>query len=171
MSITIRPAKQEDTALLSKLSIDTFKESYAEMNDAGDMNLYINEHFMPHDIQNEIEDGRNTLLLAMLGDAPAGYVKLSVRTQPAELIGTSNIQIERLYVLKQYQEQKIGANLMSYCMSYAIKNGFDVLWLAVWVHNEKAIAFYERWGFEVFGKQIFQLGRDAQDDLLMKRKC
>jgi len=171
MNITIRLAKKEDAELLSRLSIDTFRESYAEMNDAGDMELYINEHLRPQDIQSEIDNARNTLLLAMLDEVLVGYVKLSTQTQPAQFKDTSSLQIERIYVLKEYQEQKIGATLMSYCIGYAIKKGFDILWLAVWVHNEKAITFYKRWGFEVFGEQVFQLGNDVQDDLLMKRKC
>ncbi len=171
MNITIRRAKNEDIEILSKLSIDTFTESYAAMNTVENMALYINKNFQPAHIQDEINDSRNTLLLAVIDEVVVGYVKLSTVNQCAQLKGLSNIEMERLYVLKEYHEQKVGATLMSYCISHVIKNGFEILWLGVWSHNEKAITFYKRWGFEVFGEQIFQLGKDAQTDLLMKRKC
>ena len=35
--------------------------------------------------------------------------------------------------------------------------------------NARAIAFYERWGFRIVGDHIFQLGADAQRDLIMER--
>ena len=43
------------------------------------------------------------------------------------------------------------------------------IWLGVWEENNKAIAFYKRHGFEVFGSHPFKLGGDLQRDLLMKR--
>lgn len=171
MNITIRLATKEDVLVLSKLSIDTFIESYAGQNTAENTAIYIDKHFKPEQVEQEIIDPRNKVFLAFSGSDLAGYIKLSNINQPEKLKGNNNLEIERLYVLKQYQEQKIGATLMSYSLSYAIKNGFDTLWLGVWVQNEKAIAFYKRWDFEVFGEHIFQFGKDAQTDLLMKRKC
>ena len=40
---------------------------------------------------------------------------------------------------------------------------------SVWERNARAIAFYERWGFRIVGDHIFQLGADAQRDLIMER--
>ena len=45
----------------------------------------------------------------------------------------------------------------------------DVLWLAVWERNERAIGFYRRFGFETCGALEFRLGHDVQSDLLMAR--
>ncbi len=47
--------------------------------------------------------------------------------------------------------------------------GGDVLWLGVWEHNQRAIAFYHRWGFAIVGTHTFQLGADLQTDFLMQR--
>ncbi len=171
MNITLRLATKEDVPVLSKLSIDTFIESYAEQNTSENTALYIDRHFKPEQVERDLNDPGNKVFLAFSGSELAGYIKLSNINQPEKLKGSNNLEIERLYVLKQYQEQKIGATLMSYSLSYAIKNGFDTLWLGVWIHNEKAIAFYKRWDFEEFGEHIFQFGNDPQTDLLMKRKC
>jgi ribosomal protein S18 acetylase RimI-like enzyme len=40
----------------------------------------------------------------------------------------------------------------------------------VWEHNQRAIGFYEKIGFERFGQHIFLLGRDPQNDWSMKKK-
>ncbi|MGV2488753.1 UNVERIFIED_CONTAM: GNAT family N-acetyltransferase, partial [Bacillus mycoides] len=40
----------------------------------------------------------------------------------------------------------------------------------VWEENHRAIKFYEKNGFKIFGKHDFVLGEDVQTDLLMKMK-
>jgi ribosomal protein S18 acetylase RimI-like enzyme len=44
------------------------------------------------------------------------------------------------------------------------------IWLGVWEHNPKAISFYEKNGFTVFGQKVFQMGEDQQRDFMMKRQ-
>jgi ribosomal protein S18 acetylase RimI-like enzyme len=39
----------------------------------------------------------------------------------------------------------------------------------VWEHNQRAIDFYTRWGFEKFGDIDFLLGNDLQNDWMMQR--
>jgi ribosomal protein S18 acetylase RimI-like enzyme len=63
----------------------------------------------------------------------------------------------------------IGAALMRAVLDAARRNGRKTLWLGVWERNARAIAFYERWGFEVVGEHVFRLGSDEQTDLIMER--
>jgi ribosomal protein S18 acetylase RimI-like enzyme len=58
---------------------------------------------------------------------------------------------------------------MSECLQFARENNSKWVWLGVWENNERAIAFYKRWGFERFNEHIFMLGNDAQTDWLMKK--
>jgi len=171
-SILIRQATLQDANLISELSIATFKETYAEFNTEENMNAYLAKHFMPEHIAAELTDtALNTFFITFVDELPAGYVKLSTANIQSALEAGKPIEIERFYILKPYQEQKIGSTLMSYCLSNVIRKGFDTLWLGVWKQNDKAVAFYERWGFEKFGEHIFQLGNDNQSDWLMKRRC
>jgi len=48
-------------------------------------------------------------------------------------------------VLKEYQSKKIGAALMSYALQFGSQKNYEVLWLGVWEHNEKAKLFYKKW--------------------------
>jgi len=48
-------------------------------------------------------------------------------------------------------------------------SGSDVAWLGVWERNPKAIAFYRKFAFQEVGEHVFQLGNDAQRDLVMVR--
>jgi len=45
------------------------------------------------------------------------------------------------------------------------------VWLGVWEHNPRAIAFYRKWGFEAVGEHVFVVGTDPQRDLVMTRSA
>lgn len=59
--------------------------------------------------------------------------------------------------------------LMQTCLAYARKKDVETVWLGVWEHNTRAIAFYEKNGFKKIGEHTFMLGEDAQTDWLMKK--
>jgi len=58
---------------------------------------------------------------------------------------------------------------MGECLEHAQSNGHQTVWLGVWENNARALSFYRRWGFEVVGEHVFQLGADSQRDLIMMR--
>jgi len=49
------------------------------------------------------------------------------------------------------------------------RRGLRGVWLGVWEHNPRALAFYRKFGFEAVGEQVFLLGNDPQRDLVMYR--
>ena len=56
---------------------------------------------------------------------------------------------------------------MNACIEQARAWHADELWLGVWEKNPRAIAFYQKTGLRVVGRQTFQLGRDLQHDFVM----
>jgi len=140
------------------------------MNTEEDMRLYLDKTFMPDRMKGEIEDPACTFLLAVEGDSVAGYAKVKEQENTPELNGEQGFEIERIYVRKEYHGKKVGQLLMQKCLDLASEKHYKLIWLGVWEHNARAIAFYERWGFEKFGSHPFLLGTDLQTDLLMKKK-
>jgi ribosomal protein S18 acetylase RimI-like enzyme len=59
--------------------------------------------------------------------------------------------------------------LMEGCLAEARRAASDVAWLTVWEHNDRARAFYAKWGFTVAGEVEFVLGSDRQRDLVLTR--
>lgn len=58
---------------------------------------------------------------------------------------------------------------MAAAIGIAEARGADQVWLGVWEHNPRAIAFYNIWGFAAVGAHIFPLGTDPQRDIVMTR--
>jgi diamine N-acetyltransferase len=58
---------------------------------------------------------------------------------------------------------------MNKCFETALEKSYRTMWLGVWELNYRAARFYEKHGFKIVGKHVFQLGSDAQTDLVMEK--
>ena len=168
MAITIKKAGKNEASILAKLGKITFYETYSIYNTKEDMESYVHLHYQVSVLEEELSNPNNFFFIAYVDEIPAGFIKLRTNKQPEALIGRKHIELEKIYVLQQFQQQKIGPQLMNTCKQTAVENGYEVLWLGVWEHNAKALQFYIRQGFEKFGEHIFLLGTDEQTDYLMK---
>ena len=169
MNVFIRNATKNDAALIADISRQTFYDTFVADNTEENMDKFLKEQFTKGRLMLEVGAPLNTFLLAYCDDAVAGYVKLSEGKTPKELKGLSPLEIARLYVLKDFIGQGVGAKLMQACVDTAIEKSKQVMWLGVWEKNQRAIDFYKKWGFEKFSECDFLLGDDIQRDWLMKR--
>jgi ribosomal protein S18 acetylase RimI-like enzyme len=168
--VTTRRATPADAALLASLAATTFSDTFGADNTADDMSLYMAASFGESIQRDELLDQRHTIFFAERGDAVAGYVML--RDGPApDVVGEADaIEIARLYATKAFLGEGIGATLMQRCLDEAEARGRSTIWLGVWEHNARAIAFYRRWGFADVGATTFMLGHDRQTDRVMARR-
>jgi diamine N-acetyltransferase len=167
--VTVRTASHKDISLLAELSTTTFRNTFAQDNTPEDMEAYLTENFSEEKLGQELSDPLATFLLAELSGKPLGYAKLNAGDPDASVTGTKPIELVRLYVLPESIGHGIGARLMKESIDTATRRGFETLWLGVWEHNHRALGFYQKWGFEEVGSHLFQLGSDAQTDLIMQK--
>ena len=166
--IKIRIATFQDVETVLQIASQGFAETFREQNTEEDLKLYLTNSFSLEKMAKEFEEPNVTFFLAEYDGKLVGYAKLHTEENPPELAGRNHIELQRIYVLKEYHSKRIGKELMAVSIDIARKNNFDVLWLGVWEHNLKAIAFYKKWGFERFSQHDFYLGTDKQLDHLMK---
>jgi ribosomal protein S18 acetylase RimI-like enzyme len=164
--VYIRRANVQDAILIADLSRRTFYDSFQAFNTPENMEKFMNEQFSRERLIGEFYDPRNTFLLACQGDEILGYTKLRESEADSDRPGPGALEIVRIYTTQDAIGRGIGSLLMKEALSVARKKKFSVIWLGVWEHNDRAIAFYKKWGFERYGQHIFMLGDDAQTDLL-----
>ena len=177
-TIRIRPADKNDAPLLYDISRRTFYDSFAVYNTQENMDLYLRNQLTAGSMTAEVEDPGNLFLLAYLGDQLAGYTQLRENhilpgpggASAAEPEGTPALEIVRLYAEQSTIGKGIGKALMTRSLEIAREKQKEWIWLGVWEHNQRAIDFYTKWGFEKFGQHVFMLGNDLQTDWEMKRK-
>ncbi len=99
-----------------------------------------------------------------------GFAKLHEHSTEACISDADPIEIQRFYISQEFQGKGAANSLMEKCLGVAVEKKYQTIWLGVWEYNYRAQRFYEKVGFRVVGKHIFQLGSDPQTDLVMERK-
>jgi GNAT superfamily N-acetyltransferase len=163
--MVIRVATPADAATLAALSLKTFVDTFAPHNTAADMESYTSVAFGESKQRRELEtEGVVTLLGEEDGETIA-YAQ--IRSTPAAPHG--DVEIARFYVDQPHHGRGIAQLLMDAVEQNARTLGGTRLWLGVWEHNARAIAFYGKRGFTQCGAQPFLLGTDLQTDWVMNR--
>jgi ribosomal protein S18 acetylase RimI-like enzyme len=169
-SIKINKVELDEIQDLQRIGKLTFSETFSASNTEKDMNKYLQENFSLERISKEWNDKNSQFYFAKEGEKILGYLKLNFGESQTELKDQRALEIERIYVLKEFHGKKVGQVLFEKALEIAEEKNVDYVWLGVWEENPRAINFYKKNGFQEFDKHIFKLGNDEQTDLLMKLK-
>ena len=153
---------------LQEISKQTFSETFFDGNTEENMEKYLEEAFSIEKLTMELNDNNTEFYFAKIDDKIIGYIKLNFGQSQTELQDDKGLEIERIYVLKEFHGKKAGQILYDQALKIAKHKKSDFVWLGVWEENTRAINFYKKNGFVEFNKHIFQLGNDAQTDIMMK---
>lgn len=152
------------------LARQTFIETYEKGTDPGDLDKYIAENFSDEAITQELNSDQCAVFLLKDKDGGlVGYSKLRWDTTH-ELLEGRVIEMQRIYVLRQYYGQGYGKTLIGHAEQYGREHGFDWIWLCVWFENHGAIRFYEREGWHKFGDKEFKFGDGIYLDPVFRKK-
>jgi len=170
MDITIRKIAERDLIELQKIGKLTFEETFSSQNSEENMKEYLENGFATEKIKAELNDKNSEFYFAELDGKAIGYLKINIGQSQTEIKNENSLEIERIYVLKEFHGKKVGQILYEKAIELAKNRNVDYAWLGVWEENSRAIRFYEKNGFVAFDKHIFKLGNDEQTDIMMKLK-
>lgn len=168
MNFRIKKAQSQDWEVLQDIGCKTFFETYAEKNTEKNMQEYLRERFSKEQMLKELTDKNSEFYFALVDHNVAGYLKLNTGTAQTEIQNQPALEIERIYVLNAFQNQKIGLQLLQYAVNCAKAKGAAYVWLGVWEENPKAIGFYTKHGFVAYGTHIYRVGKEDQKDFMMR---
>lgn len=167
-TVRIKKVTLNDLYLLQKIGSQTFYETFSAGNSEENMSKYLEESFSPEKLINEFNQEGSEFYFAVLDQRIIGYLKLNSGESQTELQDKKALEIERIYVLKEFHGKIVGQMLFEKAMEIALQIKVDYVWLGVWEENKRAIRFYKKNGFTEFDKHIFRLGDDEQTDIMMK---
>ena len=167
-NISIRKVKPSEAQQLRQIAMATFIATYGAHNSAANMERYLAQNFSLEQVTRELENPECEFFFAELSGKVVGYIKLNQGTAQTETVLDHSIEIERIYIIKEYQGKNLGRKLLDRVKELAKKRRIKTIWLGVWENNPKAIGFYEKNGFVTFDKHVFKLGEEDQTDFLMK---
>lgn len=166
--MTIKKVTIQDIESLKEISKLTFIETYSSKNSYENMAKYLENEFSTEKITTDLMNPNVEFYFATLNKKIVGYLKINFGEAQTEIKEENTLEIERIYVLKEFHRKRIGQALYEKTIELAIKKNMEYIWLGVWEQNHKAIRFYEKNNFIAFDKHVFMLGNDKQTDIMMK---
>jgi ribosomal protein S18 acetylase RimI-like enzyme len=155
---------------LQQISRETFFETFAGFNTPEDMQNYMEHNLGAEQLSRELENPDSRFFFARINGEIAGYLKLNTGAACTDNRYTEALEIERIYVRREFKGTGVGQALMEKARECMLELALPWLWLGVWEKNEPAIRFYEKQGFLPFDTHGFMLGNDLQTDILMRWK-
>ncbi len=168
--ICIKLVTLNDIDQLQKIGRQTFSETFSAGNTEENITQYLEEGFSVTKLTSELSNNDAQFYFATLENNIIGYLKLNFGQAQTELQDEKALEIERIYVLKEFHGKGVGQILYDKAIQIARQKSADYVWLGVWEENPRAINFYKKNGFVEFDKHVFKLGNDNQTDIMMKLK-
>lgn len=165
----IRRATAVDAAALAALAERTFRDTFAAVNTPDNMAAHAAASYGVEIQLAEIASERIRTLLVEDGGITTGYAQLRLGPAPDCVKTERAVELWRFYIDRDWIGRGLAPRLMDAVVAEAAALGRHTLWLGVWEHNPRAIAFYRKCGFVEIGAHTFQLGDDAQTDRIMQR--
>jgi ribosomal protein S18 acetylase RimI-like enzyme len=169
MNIIIRQCLLNELGTLHLIGHETFDETFRSMNSPETMGKYLQESFSMEKLAQELGNAHCKFYFIYLDSELAGYTKINYTPAQSDINDSKSVEVERIYVRKEYEGKGLGKVLMEYVFQQAKQNKKKYVWLGVWEKNVNAIAFYEKMGFKQAGQHLFQIGNELQSDLIMKK--
>jgi len=153
---------------LVEISRKTFVDSFEKDNDPEDFKIYIDSAFEKSNMKRQLQNKHSAFYFVFRAEQLVGYFKLNVSDAQTEIKSEVAIELERIYLLQNFQSQQIGKHMLREAIAIAIKFKKEYMWLGVWEKNIDAIRFYQNHGFVKFDTHPYYIGKDKQTDWLMR---
>ncbi|MED4018819.1 GNAT family N-acetyltransferase [Sutcliffiella cohnii] len=167
--IHIKQCTIDDLKPLQDISYVTFNETFKDQNSPENMKAYLEKAFNLEQLGNELSNPFSKFFFAYVNGEVAGYLKVNTNDAQSEEMGTDSLEIERIYIMSEFQKHGLGKLLYNKAIEIALEHNKEKVWLGVWEKNENAIAFYEKMGFVQTGAHAFIMGDEEQTDFIMTK--
>jgi ribosomal protein S18 acetylase RimI-like enzyme len=156
----IRRATLDDAAALAELGARTFHDAFDTHNQIENVDAYVARTYGERQQREEIASPDGATVVAEEEGRLIAFAQLR-RVDDA-------VELARFYVDQRWHGRGVAQSLMAAVYDAARELGSHRLWLGVWEHNARAIAFYAKYGFRGTGSHPFLLGSDLQTDRIME---
>ena len=168
MTISCRTGTPADAEAIDRVFRTSFCATFAHLYRPADLAAFLAQ-FTLDSWREELGDPVYAFEVAAAGAELIGYVKLGPLKFPIETNGPA-ILLSQLYVAPDQVGAGVGRELMERAFTEARRRGMDELYLTVFIDNERARRFYDRYGFEPVGRYAFMVGSQADEDVVMRKK-
>ncbi|HEX6041435.1 GNAT family N-acetyltransferase [Longimicrobium sp.] len=168
-ALVIRRATEADAAAVAELALRSFMDAFAAKNRPEDVGAYTSRVYGAAQQAAEIADPDIATFVGEVDGRMAAYAQVHRGPTAPGVDDPTAVEIMRFYVDQPWHGRGIAQRMMDAALQAARDFGARSVWLGVWEHNPRGIAFYNKLGFRVVASHHFLLGSDLQNDFVMTR--
>lgn len=148
----VRQATAEDAQAISAIGHASFSDTFGHLFTAEQLQSYLARVYGVNKITSSLGKPNNQYWVVTEPGNPksqaVGFLKVKWHSPCPALSEATTIQLQKMYVLPQYQRSGVGHQLMDvFLATWHEAHPQQSVWLQVLGTNEKAKAFYTRYGF------------------------
>ena len=162
-----RNATVADLPAIDRVFRRSFCDTFAHLYRPEDLAAFLAQ-FTPEAWADEFADPHYRFRVAEVDGEVVGYVKLGPSALPIETDKRA-IELRQIYVINEHHGSGLAKALSTWAIDEARGQGFEELYLTVYVDNHRARRFYDRYGFEPAGRYDFMVGEHADEDIIMRK--
>lgn len=167
MDFRLRLCGPDDALAVSLIGQATILETYAGLAEGSDLYGYVTNDLNVQRFGELLasERARAWVVETEVGKCVVGYALL---LSPEGTDPSSTVELERFYLLYRFHGLGLGKRLMDELLAHARAKRTNHMSLRVNSQNARAIAFYERYGFEAISEEPFRAGERDYHVLVMR---
>lgn len=146
-NITIRSANIIDALPITNVHIKSWQETYSNIFSSYFLN-HLNSETRKTGWQETLADEEKQVYVAEVENQIVGFCSIEVREYHEENCAF----LATLYLLQQYQKQRIGEQLFLVAKNNVRRLGYQDMYVEVLAENN-ALSFYRKYGGEIVGKR------------------
>jgi ribosomal protein S18 acetylase RimI-like enzyme len=162
----VQLAKPADAEAIAAFANGSFTHTFGHIYDPADLSLFLAEWNPPDRVRAQItSDDHDIGLVRDRAGAILGYIKMGPVDfeLPADQPTDRAVELHQLYVAEAAKGTGVAAALMDWGIAWARERA-SILYLSVFVENDRAQAFYRRYGFVDVGRNAFRVGNHIDED-------
>jgi len=163
---TLRQPDVADAGTIAALMRHCFTATFGALYAPDDLAMFLDGLTLDR-WRRELADPAYAFLIAERDGVAVGFAKLGPPSLPVTTSGPM-IELRQLYLTADQQGSGLAARMMDRIIATARTRGAGELFLSVYIHNDRARRFYERYGFVRVGRYDFMVGRHRDEDDLMR---
>ncbi len=175
MAFEIRKASPEETGMIRGLAEIAFRETYRDILSAGQIDYMMEWMYSDESLRSQMEEKGNVFYILSVDGSDAGYISLERhKSPPSDLCGGIVFNLQKLYVLPDYQGLGYGSTLLSFAeeqmrlWSGTASRTFYELNVN---RNNSAVSFYRRHGLSIVREGDFAIGGGFyMNDYIMRKE-
>lgn len=163
----ISKVEKLDIKNIASLAVQVWLDTYAVEGIRTSFSNYIWDDLTPSQFEKRLKEQDREIYKAEIENHLVGFIEINYSS--TELDSANSVEIEKLYIQQNFQNQKIGSELIQFAEAIFRKKGITKYWLSVYEKNEKAIQFYQKHDFLENSEIFFELENEKHRNLVLSK--